>query len=169
MAYTPGAGISYFASGGPLDSDPVSEGAGWIRDLIAFLEDTTAGPQTYNRIPIGSIIINAASNANPNTYLGYGTWTQITDKFLLATGTKALAAAGGAETHTLTTAELPAHTHSINIPVQKNYSSSDGAYCEGAPLDNYGTHVISSESAGSGSAHNNMPPYVCVSMWQRTA
>ena len=71
----------------------------------------------------------------------------------------ALGATGGEEKHTLTTSEMPAHTHTINIYAGSgskgggivNYSGSAGA-------SQYGTDSL----AGGNAAHNNMQPYTVV-------
>lgn len=60
--------------------------------------------------PVGSIYMSVNSTS-PQTLFG-GTWQQIQDTFLLASGsTYTAGATGGSATHTLTTTELPAHTH----------------------------------------------------------
>lgn len=71
--------------------------------------------------PVGSIYMSV-NNVNPSTLFG-GTWEQISGKFLLASSSgRAAGTTGGAETvsytpagsvgnHTLTAAEMPAHTH----------------------------------------------------------
>ena len=62
--------------------------------------------------PVGSIYTSTVST-NPGTLFG-GTWTQITDKFLIAANSTYTAnSTGGAASVTLTTAHLPSHTHSI--------------------------------------------------------
>lgn len=61
---------------------------------------------------------------------------------------------GGAETHTLTLAEMPAHTH--NVPARANAGSSAAAALASAAANTN----VATDSKGSGSAHNNMPPYV---------
>lgn len=63
----------------------------------------------------------------------------------------------GAETHTLTTTEMPAHSHDI------------GNYITDVPLTGGGQRFhdsytgVSSNSAGGGAAHNNMQPYIAQS------
>lgn len=65
---------------------------------------------------------------------------------------------GGAETHTLTTAEMPAHTHTVVEDNNTGASFLDPANLQvgitGSPLGNGTT-----SSTGGGGAHNNLPPY----------
>lgn len=83
------------------------------------------------------------------------------DKFVLGAGINHKAKTrGGAETVTLTTSEIPYHTHT--------YSESNGAgYAQGVDINASGARLFSLGSAktgytsgvGSGKAHENMPPY----------
>lgn len=60
--------------------------------------------------PVGSYYWS--SNAITPALLFGGTWEQVTDKFLLAAGTTyAVGSTGGEASHTLTTTEIPGHTH----------------------------------------------------------
>lgn len=62
--------------------------------------------------PVGSIYMSV-NNASPSTLFG-GTWVQIQDKFLLASGPNYTNGnTGGSDTHRLNANELPAHTHVI--------------------------------------------------------
>ena len=62
--------------------------------------------------PVGSIYMSV-NNVSPSTLFG-GTWVQIQDRFLLASGSNYTNGnTGGSDTHTLNTNELPAHTHII--------------------------------------------------------
>lgn len=76
---------------------------------------------------------------------------------------------GGEKTHTLTTTELPAHSH--NMPANVYSGSGSKATSAGGSNDlfafiNLGVPFGSTQNAGSGTAHNNMPPYhverVCI-------
>ncbi len=75
------------------------------------------------------------------------------------TGTAALAntvgSRGGAETHTLTTAEMPAHTHPAPVVTGNYVGSGFGSGNSKGPPGNTG-------STGSGGAHNNMQPSAVV-------
>lgn len=64
--------------------------------------------------------------------------------------------AGGAETHTLTTAQMPTHTHQITA---KSSNWATGAGVTG-PTINGSAGAITSGSAGSDGAHNNVQPTI---------
>lgn len=60
--------------------------------------------------PVGSIYMSVNSTS-PSTLFG-GTWEQLKDKFLLGAGdTYSNGGTGGSASHTLTTDEIPSHTH----------------------------------------------------------
>ena len=129
--------------------------------------------------PVGSIYMSVSST-NPGTLFG-GTWVQIEDTFLLSAGSTYTAGnTGGASTVTLQEAELPTVTSHFDIrawgssgntiTVGTHYSSGNGAKM------NYiatGSSSVTSQrvthSFGSGNAHDNMPPYLVVYVWKRTA
>jgi hypothetical protein len=115
--------------------------------------------------PVGAIYMSVNST-NPSTIFG-GTWEQLKDRFLLGAGSTYTAGnTGGSATHTLTAEQIPAHTHSV--PNIKTTGSGDGAYCESWGGGS-GPRAINTGSTGGGKAHNNMPPYLVVYMWKRTA
>lgn len=113
--------------------------------------------------PKGSIYISVI-NQNPSKYFG-GTWVQLKDRFLLGAGsTYSNGATGGEATHKLTVDELPKHNHDIN------YGSTAGGDGSGFRFSNTtgkGSYFMG--YAGGDKAHNNMPPYLVVYMWKRTA
>ena len=63
--------------------------------------------------PVGSIYMSVNST-NPNSLFG-GSWERLKDRFLLASGdTYSNGSTGGEASHTLTTNEMPSHTHTQN-------------------------------------------------------
>jgi microcystin-dependent protein len=65
---------------------------------------------------------------------------------------------GGEDTHTLTTDEMPGHTHS-HTHYASDGLSAVGQYIRGHTQTQYSAAGQASSSAGGGSAHNNLPPY----------
>lgn len=126
--------------------------------------------------PVGAIYMSAAAT-NPGTLFGFGTWEQIKDVFLLAAGdTYAGGSVGGEAAHSLSQAEMPAHYHTIH------YGNNSGEYytaaigfpavmtSNGANVQkSWGAEMCRTADKGGGEAHNNMPPYLAVYAWKRTA
>lgn len=117
--------------------------------------------------PVGSIYMSVNSS-DPSTLFG-GTWERIQDTFLLAAGTTyAAGATGGEATHTLTVQEMPSHTHNVD-----SNSGNPIAYIpnQAGSIGGSGKNIISMPilPTGGGQAHNNMPPYLAVYVWKRTA
>ena len=116
--------------------------------------------------PVGSVYVSVNAT-NPSALFG-GTWEQIKDRFLLSAGdTYKAGEAGGEATHVLTVDEMPRHNHSID---NLNASGSTTPYMtvQAQEKKGYGGNV-QTFFTGGGQAHNNMPPYIVVYIWQRTA
>lgn len=118
--------------------------------------------------PVGAIYISASST-NPQTLFG-GTWESIQGRFLLGVGGGYTAGStGGEATHTLTNAELPNTQPLITIP---SSSSAQGWYRNAVSTTstkNWELQPDCISTFGYGQPHNNMPPYLTVYMWKRTA
>lgn len=138
--------------------------------LCEYVEDyyiTREMPDIDKVYPVGSIYMSV-NNTNPSLLFG-GTWTQIKDTFLLSAGdTYTAGDTGGEATHTLTTNEMPSHSHAWS---RRNTSSvASGTGLTGASGTEYAGDITEAiRATGGGQAHNNMPPYLVVYMWQRTA
>jgi len=118
--------------------------------------------------PVGSVYVSVNSSFNPNNSFG-GTWVRIQDRFLLASGsTYTNGNTGGEATHTLTIDEMPSHKHNINIGVALSLGTNQGLVSGHSPsaVDNV---TRDTASVGDGQPHNNMPPYLVVMVWKRTA
>lgn len=159
-----------------------------------FRDDRLPGGVTCI-FPVGYIYMSVDST-DPGDFFG-GTWERIQDAFLLAAGTNHSAGStGGAETVTLTASQMPAHTHgskSLSGTFGIRHSTNGGSVANGTGIvtinqstaSNYtrfqgeSTSVAGDKitvnathehtSVGGGGAHDNMPPYLAVYMWKRTA
>lgn len=110
-----------------------------------------------------------------------GTWEQIKDKFLLSAGdTYSAGKTGGEATHTLTIKEMPNHNHAkitglSGSQVLHFVSGSGNTRQQAAVITNTGNTnaaydgEASTSYTGGGQAHNNMPPYLVVTIWKRIA
>ena len=136
--------------------------------------------------PVGSIYLSVNST-DPSTIFG-GTWEQIKDKFLLSAGdTYKAGATGGEATHTLTKSEIPNYEiGTLPEIVPTNHANWNNGGILASDLGNaspskpgiqsngnittgqmqYGYRIMSN---GGSQPHNNMPPYLAVYMWRRTA
>ncbi len=124
------------------------------------------GDERLGAYAVGDIFITTRSG-DPAQLLGYGTWTQIKDRFLLAAGDAyAQGSSGGEAAHTLTVQEMPSHDHQLESTGDAQFAWSSTGLWGCYSVSGYSKPV---SSTGGGQAHNNMPPYLAVYMWLRTA
>lgn len=116
--------------------------------------------------PVGSVYINVG-DVNPAILFG-GTWERLGGRFLLgADSTYAAGSTGGEAAHTLTVDEMPRHNHEIgNLNAWGN--ATPYMTVQAQDKKGFGGNV-QTMFAGGGKAHNNMPPFLAVYMWKRTA
>lgn len=115
--------------------------------------------------PVGYILL-LYGHADPNTMYPGSTWVRIENAFLWATtATGVIGQTGGEAEHTLTEDELPVHDHGSVYSQHATFAEKKYAwYTTSGTSLGYGM-----VQAGGGAAHNNMPPYIQVSVWRRTA
>lgn len=132
--------------------------------------------------PVGAIYVSTVST-DPSTLFGFGTWERIKDTFLLAAGdVHSGGESGGEETHLLTKDEMPSHTHKFERSLDDGATwrevlagrtgsswTKDYYFGGGDTLKAHAEWNIRIAETGGGTAHNNMPPYLTVYMWKRTA
>jgi microcystin-dependent protein len=140
--------------------------------------------------PVGSLYLSVLAT-NPNDLFGFGTWEAIgAGRMLVGQDSgdadfDTLEETGGAKTVTLTEAQLPAHTHAVTDPghthVQGVNSATTGGTSGYTPDTSTNTRVnsgystssattgITNQNTGGGQAHSNLPPFIVVKMWKRTA
>ena len=109
----------------------------------------------------------SVNNTSPSTLFGGG-WTRITGRFLLAAddSTYKNGSTGGEATHKLTVDEMPSHNHTWGW---KSSAASGNNTWNSAGSDKTGSSSDVIGNTGGGKPHNNMPPYLAVFMWKRTA
>ncbi|MBS6418876.1 MAG: hypothetical protein KH372_08675 [Olsenella uli] len=134
-----------------------------VRDLAANFDALDA------MWPVGSIY-QSTRPTDPGTFLG-GTWVRLEGRFLLGAGAAhAPGQTGGEEEHTLTVAEMPRHQHRLWTSAENSGSGNWWSYvCERAKGIWFGVEETQIEPSGSSRPHNNMPPFLAVYMWERTA
>jgi hypothetical protein len=115
-------------------------------------------------MPVGFIIM-LYSHADPNTMYPGTTWVRIYGAFPWFTDENGqIGLTGGERTVTLTEKQIPAHSHG-SVYSQHAAGTKDKAW-----YTTSGTSVAyGAVSTGGGEAHNNMPPYIQLSAWRRTA
>lgn len=116
---------------------------------------------------VGMIIHSTTLDTMEKVIAIYGgtKWVKIEGRFLLGQSSSYnINSIGGESTHTLTVNEMPSHSHSTST-----------CYSDNSPWDgimratNRGGQVATGVNAtGGGQAHNNMPPYKVVYIWERT-
>ena len=131
---------------------------------------TVSGKTLINIIyPVGSIYMSVNATS-PATLFG-GTWEQMKNRFLVGCGDAyAVGSTGGEAEHTLTVNEMPEHNHSYGVYASDGSATLDinhmAQYCGKINSTGWGSHTL---YTGGGAAHNNLPPYLAVYMWKRTA
>lgn len=139
--------------------------------------------------PVGAIYMSTASTS-PETLFGFGTWERVQDCFLLAAGSTYVAGeTGGAATHN--------HTYGLKVYEYYNMAAFNpkggltgainidngtlGTWTGGSSMagvetlnSSLGTSTTSAnpyhyESRANTSTKSNMPPYLAVYVWKRTA
>lgn len=114
--------------------------------------------------PVGFVLI-LYSHADPNAMYPGTTWVRIANSFLWGIDANGeVGVTGGEKTHALTVAELPSHTHGSVYSGNASGTKTHSWLASGGSNMAYGT-----VATGSGTAHNNMPPYTQVSIWRRIA
>ncbi|EAX68896.1 tail fiber protein, putative [Trichomonas vaginalis G3] len=138
--------------------------------------------------PIGSIY-TSMNSTRPEVVLGFGTWTQIVDRFLYCANSSK--ETGGSKT--ISGENLPAHSHYIDLSTSqagwhkhrywdwsgmtkgKGYDVKDNVQfainCYWSNTEGGGnhTHHVSGYTQTTGQSKDYMPPYMTVYAWYRIA
>lgn len=163
-----------------------------VLKVLNWLKAKAESNSVLSMYPIGSVYMTANAKFDPNSEWG-GVWEKIENRFLLGSGTKVVGAQGGEENVTLSTSQMPYHSHSRgSMDITGNLANGDvriddvtGAiYNRGDAYNGSGGSWLTTgqmgfkasrswsgytSSSGGGQSHNNMPPYQVVNIWKRTA
>ncbi len=166
--YSPSASVEQTSTGATIT---ITDKSG---TTTAEVKNGAGGGASFDEIyPVGSIYLSASSTS-PASLFG-GTWEQLKDTFLLAAGDSYTAGdMGGEAEHTLTADEMPSHRHAMGAAQYSNGSNSVPRamyvykdYGQTASWISAVGQANWMNLTGGGAAHNNMPPYLTVYMWQR--
>ncbi|EAY09697.1 hypothetical protein TVAG_098320 [Trichomonas vaginalis G3] len=138
--------------------------------------------------PVGSIY-TSMNSTRPETVLGFGTWTQIVDRFLYCANSSK--ETGGSKT--ISGENLPAHSHYVSLTTSregghrhkywdwtgmtkgKGYDVKDNVqfaincYLDNTEVGGDHTHFVSGYTQTTGQSKDYMPPYMTVYAWYRNA
>ena len=144
-------------------------------EIDALLAGLGGGPA----FPVGSVF-TAVVSTNPATLLGYGVWLAFGAGRMLV-GLDALdpdfdtvEETGGAKTVTLTAAQsgLPAHRHQM---LRERSATTGGATTliartsDTSSTADVNVFTENVAAANAAEAHPNLPPFIVVYLWKRTA
>lgn len=183
-AATPTSGVLLRGNGvGTSTWDTVHLGT----DVSGQLPSANATNVLQAVYPVGCVYIETIG-VNPNTTFGFGTWTQTGQgRVLVGQGTSdqlfTAGATGGESNHTLTSNEMPSHSHVLTDPGHTHTTTAPANSTVGgnpnffagnnsgsfSPASSNNTTGITMATTGGGANHNNLQPYQVVYYWQRTA
>ena len=147
--------------------------AGTNTNQVATTAFVTAALAATPAYPVGAIFTTVTPYANSAAVVaavGGTTWTVFGSGRVpvgVDTGDSnfnTIEKTGGSSTHTLSVAEMPAHTHSYD----RQNTSTDALSIHDIVRTTGGNSGSTTGSTGSGDAHNNLQPYITVYMWKRT-
>ena len=130
--------------------------------------------------PVGSLFFSIDNN-NPGSRMSGTTWRQVAEgKFIagVGTGTDKNGATHtttaedtdtvGEYKHTLTEAELPAHTHPIKNSSKRGNDDNINYYGDhGSPSGYPQSSDLLPDNTGGNQPHNNLPPAYGMYVWER--
>ena len=149
-------------------------------------------PSTTWVPPVG-FVWTSNSSTSPAAQFQNTSWSQLTNRFLIgAGGSYSLDSTGGSTTHTLTVAQMPAHSHSGSITAVGDHTHTGTYYAdtgngqfdyfddasyrvyttksnEAAAATGAHTHTVTIGNTVSGNAFGIMNPYLGRYIWRRVS
>ena len=128
--------------------------------------------------PVGSIYMSV-NTVSPSVLFGFGVWEKIEDKFLLGSGTNYANGSTGGSADSV----VVSHSHKSSAAgeyivtseedtannTRVAYSASGNRWVDGQPSQSNFHHRTSTNTVGEDGTNKNMPPYLAVNIWKRTA
>lgn len=156
--------MNFHSSGTGLGVGKVAEKANTLQiGLDVEFGGKVAGAIFDAILPVGSMVLRY-DHTNPGTLYPGTTWVRVEGAFpwfTAAGGT--IGQTGGEREVTLTANQLPPHNHG------GTYTNAGTARTHAWLTANGSAMGYETVNSGGGAAHNNMPPYIQVSAWRRTA
>lgn len=103
------------------------------------------------------------TNTSPASLVG-GTWAPITRRFPYFNAGNSI---GGANSQTLSIAQMPAHKHKLGLQYGRDWV--DNGWNWSASSTSEFISETESESVGGGQPYNNMPAYQTLYAWRRVS
>lgn len=136
--------------------------------------------------PVGSFYETSNVDFDPSIAGWFGTWVEETESrtLIAKSGTNSLNETGGENTHTLTAAETPAHTHTGTMVVVTANKGNTGSTAGNTKITSHWNTILNADTYissfygmgeynttgfGSGGEHENRQPYILVRRFRRTA
>lgn len=148
-----------------------------IGTMVSYL-DQTGLQHTLEKLrdqmyPVGSLYFSTNSTS-PATIYG-GSWERYAQGRTLVSVNESdtdftAGKTGGEKTHVLTVDEMPKHRHVVGkFATMQGGGGWNTDKIGGAQLNDAAVNDGYTEYSGNSKAHNNMPPYIAIYLWRRTA
>ena len=144
-------------------------GAAPSADAITQINgEDLAGKEFYEYVhTVGAVIFSFNDSFSPSALWG-GSWSRVTNRFLIGSGgTYSTGVTGGEANVTLTENQMPSHRHNFTTAMQSwGHLRQDG---------DQQIWILGTENqqgltyAGNNQPHNNMPPYIGCNIWRKIA
>ena len=132
------------------DGDTAQRASDFAAAVAALIQPNIASAVNAAKVdvlqrvfPVGSFYTSYNINTNPAQLLGFGTWTAVQGRFLLsASSAYPAGSTGGAATHAITVAEMPAHSHTGSTASAGDHTHTATTASTGAHTHTRGTMEI---------------------------
>ena len=168
------------ANGGPVTNTEAGYLSGATSNIQAQLDALDTGLTNTNTnlqsaVPTGMVMMwSGAANAIPSGYVlcdGGNNTPDLRDRFVVGAGnTYSVNNTGGAASVTLTTAQMPSHTHSYTDEYVLQSALVPGIDIDfnATTWDPNGNKTKTTAAAGSSQSHENRPPYYALCYVMKT-